>query len=113
VILTKLSDKERQIIFQSMNAILRGRFLEGEFRTRLGIEPEELEQIAVAYPNVDDSDDDSNVALAINNCLNEVCYGIGFSDRDWSQWFVVSRSEVEDVYRKWATLRGWSRTGIR
>ena len=111
--LAKLSDKEKQIIFQSMNAILRGRFLEGEFQTRLGIELEELEQIAAAYPNVDDLDDDSHAALAINNCLNEVCHGIRFSDQDWSQWFGVGRSEVQDVYRKWAVLRGWSSTGIR
>jgi hypothetical protein len=109
----KLSDKEKQIILQSMNAILRGRFLEGEFHTRLGIAPEELEQIVVAYSNVDDSDDDSNVALAINNCLNEVCHGVSFSDQEWSQWFGVSRSEVQDVYRKWAVRRGQSRTGIR
>jgi hypothetical protein len=61
VSLIKLSDKEREVIFQSMIAILKGRFLEGEFQTRLGIEPEELERIAVAYPNVDDSDDDSSV----------------------------------------------------
>jgi hypothetical protein len=68
-----------------MNAILRGRFLEGEFQTRLGIEPKELEEIAGAYPNIGDSDDDSNAAIAINNCLNEVCHGISFTDRDWSQ----------------------------
>ena len=110
--LAMLSDKERQIISQSMNAILKGRFLEGEFRTRLGIEPEELERIAVAYPNVDDSGE-ASAALAINNCLNEVCHGITFSDRDWSKWFSVSRSEVEEVYRKWAVLHGWPRTGIR
>jgi len=113
VSLAKLSDKERQIILQSMNAILRGCFLEGEFHARLGIDPEELKQVIVAYPNVDDSDDDSNAALAINNCLNEVSHGVSFSDQDWSQWFDVSRAEVEDVYRKWAVLRGHSRTGIR
>ncbi len=111
--LAKLSDRERQIIFQCLNAILKGGFLEGEFHARLGIEPEELEQIVAAYPGVDDSDDDSNVVLAINNCLNEVCHGISFSDREWSQWFIVNMSEVEEVYRKWAILRGWSHTGVR
>ena len=111
--LAQLSDKEKQIILQSMKAILRGRFLEGEFHTRLGIEPDELEQLLLAYPNLDDSDDDSTAALAINNCLNEVCHGISFSENDWSQWFGVSRAEVQEVYRKWAVLRGASRTGIR
>ena len=111
--LAKLSDSERQIIFQSLNAILKGRFLEGEFHTRLGLEPEELAKIVTAYPDVDDSDDNSNAALAINNCLNEVCHGIRFSNREWSQWFTVSKPEIEEVYRKWAILRRWSHTGIR
>ena len=53
--LAKLSDSDRQIILQCLNAILKGRFLEGEFQTRLGIEPEEFEQIIAAYPNIDDS----------------------------------------------------------
>jgi hypothetical protein len=113
VSLAKLSDSDRQIILQSMNGILNGRFLEGEFHARLGIEPEELRQIVEAYPNIDDTDDNSNAALAINNCLNEVCHGIRFSNREWSQWFTVSKSEVEEVYRKWAVLCGWSHTGIR
>jgi hypothetical protein len=113
VSLAKLSDSERQIIFQCLKAILKGRFLEGEFHTRLGIEPEELEGIVTAYPDVDNSDDNSDAAIAINNCLNEVCHGISFSDREWSQWFTVSKPEIEEVYRKWAVLRGRSHSGIR
>ena len=109
----KLSASEREIIFRCLNAILKGRFLEGEFHTRLGLEPEELEQIVATYPDIDDLDDNSNEVLAINNCLNEVCHGISFSNREWSQWFSISRSEVDEVYRKWAILRGWSYTGIR
>jgi hypothetical protein len=112
VSLAKLSDGDRQIILQCLNAILKGRFLEGEFHTRLGMERAELEQVVAAYPHIDDSDDNSNAALAINNCLNEVSHGINFSNREWSQWFTVNRSEVDEVYRRWAILRGWSRTGI-
>ena len=111
--LAKLSDSDRQIILQCLNAIFKGRFLEGEFQTRLGIESEELEQIIAAYPNIDDSDDDSKEALAINNCLNEVSNGRGFSDLEWSKWFNVNKSEVGEVFGKWAVLRGWSGTGTR
>ncbi len=111
--LAKLSDSDRQIILQCLNAILKGRFLEGEFHTRLGLEPEELEQIVTAYPDADDSDGNSNAALAINNCLNEVCHGISFTNHEWSQWFTVSKPQIVEVYRKWAVLRGWSHTGIR
>ena len=110
--LAKLSDSDRQTIFQCLNAILRGRFLEGEFETRLGVGTEELERIVSMYPNVDDSSDSANTALAINNCLNEVCHGISFSHREWARWFTASKSEIEEVYRKWAVLRGWSHTGV-
>ena len=110
--LAKLSDSDRQIILQCLNAILKGNFLEGEFHTRLGIEREELEHVVAAYSQIDDSDDNSNAALAINNCLNEVCHGIRFSNREWSRWFSVNRSEVDEVYRRWAILRGRSRTSI-
>ena len=102
----KLSDREREIVLQSLNAILKGGFLEGEFHTRLGLEPEELEQVVSSYQSLDDKDCGSNIALAINNCLNEVCHGISFSSEQWSQWFEVNRGEVEDVYRKWCVLRG-------
>jgi hypothetical protein len=67
VSLEKLSDREREIVLQSLNAILRGGFLEGEFRTRLGIEREELEQVVSAYPNLDDKNHGSKASLAINN----------------------------------------------
>ncbi|HLM61742.1 MAG TPA: hypothetical protein VK308_13130 [Pyrinomonadaceae bacterium] len=109
----KLSESEKQTVLQCLNAVLTGNFLEHEFHSRLGLEPEDLAQVVSAYPNIDDSDDTSNETLAINNCLNEVAHGISFSDREWQQWFTVDRSEVDEVYRKWAKLRGWSRTGIQ
>ncbi len=98
--LARLSDSDRQIILQCLKAILNGRFLEGEFHARLGIEPEELEQIVAAYPDINDSDDSSKEVLAINNCLNEVCHGISFSEREWSQCFTVSKPEIKEAYRK-------------
>ena len=106
--LEKLSDREREIVLQSLNAILRGGFLKGEFHTRLGIEREELERVVSAYPDLDDMNHGSKVSLAINNCLNEVCHGISFSSDQWARWFEVDRSEVKDVYRKWRILGGYS-----
>jgi UDP-N-acetylmuramyl tripeptide synthase len=111
--LSGLSENDRKIILQCLNAISKGNFLEYEYQERLGIELEELNAIVAAYPNIDDSDNESNETLAINNCLNEVCYGIRFSDEEWKQWFDVNKSEIEEVFRKWVRLRGWSETGIR
>jgi len=112
VVFNKLSDKERDIVLQSLNAVLNGGFLAGEFQTRLGIEPEQLEQVISAYPNLIEMDESSNVNLAINNCLNEVCNGISFSSAQWSRWFNVTRSDVDEVYRKWRGLRGDSSSAI-
>jgi hypothetical protein len=111
--LSELSEKDRQIIFQCLNAIAKGKFLEDDYEARLGIEKEKLNEIVTTFPDIDDSDDDSDAALAINNSLNEVCHGIRFSDEEWEQWFDFSKSEIEEVYWSWAKLRGWSQTGIR
>ena len=102
--LEKLSNEEKEIVFSSLRAILNGGFIDDEFQTRVGVEREELESIVLTHPNLDDSTQRSNVAIAINNCLNEVCNGIKFSQDEWSRWFGVSRVEVEAVYEKWRAL---------
>ena len=109
----KLSEKEQKVIFQCLNAILKGDFLANEFQTRLGIEPEELKIVLAQFPNIDDTEDDSFETLAINNCLNEVCCGISFSNQEWPNWFDFEKVEAEEVYRKWTILRGWKNTGIK
>ena len=109
---SKLSESEKQIVFQCMTAMLNGNFLEHEFQTRLGIDEIELRKIMDDFPNIDDTEDESTATLAINNCLNEVCYGIGFSEKDWKKWFSVEREKIVETYRKWAKSRGWERTGI-
>lgn len=112
MVLENLTERDREIIFQCLNAVAKGNFLEHEFQTRLGLELNELKLIVAAFPNVDDSHDDSNVTLAINNCLNEVGNGINFSEREWEQCFAFHREEVCEVYQKWAKLRGWSGNDI-
>jgi hypothetical protein len=74
---------------------------------------EELKEVVEKFPNLDDSNDDSNDALAINNSLNEICYGIRFTEDKWRKYFTKSYEDVERVYKKWAKLRGCNRTGIR
>lgn len=95
-----------------MKAMLEGNFLEHEFHTRLGVNEDDLKKIISDFPDIDDSKDDYNGTIAINNCLNEVCYGIDFSENDWSRWFTVSRNEIVETYKKWASLRGKTKTGI-
>ena len=108
-----LSDTDQQVIFQCLKAILEGPFIDGlEFQTRLGINRDELSQVVQAWPNVDDSNQDSVEALAINNCMNELCHGLNISDCQWSQWLGVDRRDVCEVYSRWASLNNYSR-GLR
>ncbi len=41
----KLSEKDKRIVLQCMNAISKGNFLSGEFQTRLGIDEQNLMHI--------------------------------------------------------------------
>ena len=109
---SKLSKSEKQIIFQCMTTVLSSNFLQNEFQIRLGINEKELHLIIDDFPNIDDTENDSNATLAINNCLNETCYGMIFSEKDWQKWFSVEREEVSKTYEKWAKFRGWKRTGV-
>jgi len=107
-------DSQRNVIRQCLRAIQEGPFIEDwEFHTRLGMHRKELEELLSRWPNIDDSRDDSIEVLAINNCFNEICHGVGISDVEWKAWMTVSRSEVRQAYKDWAKARGWKSTGIK
>lgn len=109
----KLLPNEQNIVLQCMTAILEGSFIDSfELQTRLGVDKEELKSVVAAYPQLDDTDEDSATNLAINNCMNEVCHGVDITPDKWIKWFNVSRENVKEVYIKWAKLKGYSSTGI-
>ena len=109
--LSKLSEQEQEVVIQCMKAILNGDFLKHEFQTRLGISEMELKEVLVSFPDIDDSDDDSRVTRALNNCMNEVCHGIRFRSAEWEKWFTFERDLAIEVYEKWTQLRGWNNSG--
>ncbi|MEJ7862026.1 MAG: hypothetical protein WKF90_10375 [Pyrinomonadaceae bacterium] len=53
----KLSENDKQIVVQCLNAILNSNFLEHEFHARLGLEQEDLARVVSACPNIDDLDE--------------------------------------------------------
>lgn len=109
---SQLDKEEKQIVLDCLNAILESGELEFEFNARLGINEEELKEIIAEFPGIDDSIEDSNETLAINNCLNEICFGIKFTETKWQKYFDYDIEKIREVYKKWARLRNWSRTGI-
>ena len=103
----QLSNQEQKLIPQCMNAILEGGYIyDLEFHTRLGVGRKELRAIAGDWPGLNDTDPDSDTALAINNCMNEVCYGIAIPGDEGEKWFEGSKQDVEALYSKWANFDG-------
>ena len=111
----KLEPLEKEIIRSCIIAVLQGGLIDDfEFQTRLAVEKHELSAVLHSYPNVDDSPDDSVATLSINNCLNEICFGLSLTEDDWLKWFdSISKQDIIDVYKKWTHFRGWKSTGIR
>ena len=64
-------------------------------------------------PNVDDTSDESDACLAINNAMNDLLHGVGISDQKALELIGVDRAEMLRVYRVWTEGRGWSSTGER
>ena len=89
------------------------RYLEFDFDTRIGVSEEEMRDLLERWPNVDDADDDGCACLAINNALNDLLHGVGISDDEAMELTGTNRSEMYRIYRKWASARGWSSTGVR
>ena len=108
----KLKDREKRTIYASLEFVSRSGFIDDfEFQTRIGISPEELNEIIKLSPMFDDTD--PLIELAINNCLNEVCYGLEITETEWEKWFDVSHDEIKSIFSKWAKLKGWKNTGLK
>lgn len=109
--LSALTPQEREIVRRSMEATFQ--FFDFDFHSRLGVEPEEMRSLLAAWPAVDDGNDGSLAALAINNSLNDLLNGTGISDVQALHHVGTSRAEMARVYRKWTAARGWKTTGLR
>jgi hypothetical protein len=106
-----LSLEEQEVVRRSMEATFH--YFDFDFCSRLGVEPDKMRALLEAWPVVDDSRDDSAACLAINNSLNDLLHGVGISDLEAIARVGVDRQEMDRVYRKWVTSRGWRATGIR
>jgi hypothetical protein len=101
----QLNPKEHEIVLRCMKAVQA--FVDDwEKHSRLGLEPAELQHVIDRYPYIDDSAQNGDDFLAINNCLNEVCHGFQIAPDDWSNWFDTPMSEIQNTYGRWLELRG-------
>jgi hypothetical protein len=108
----KLSARDQEIVLRCLKATA-AHIEDWEKHSRLGLGPDDLKVIIDQWPTIDDADETGNGFLAINNCLNEVCHGFRIESNEWSNWFDMSELEIKSAYKRWLSLRGLSRGGIR
>jgi hypothetical protein len=111
--LKQLSSQEQLAVLQCMKATADGDAIEDwEFQTRLGIARPVLREIISSWPEVDDSSENSDGFLAVNNCLNEVCHGVHWEESEWQNWFTEPEDVVKRTYMNWLRLAVRSSGGI-
>jgi hypothetical protein len=109
--LDALSIEEKEVVRRAISAMPV--VLTFEFESRMGITEDSASFLMETWPRVDDSDDNSEACLAINNALNDLLHGVGITDAQCQELTGVNREELWRIYRKWVTARGWENTGVR
>jgi len=96
-----LEKSDQRNIIQGLKYIYQSGMLdEKEIKKRIGVKLKDLAGVINGFPFIEDAKG-SNGALAINNCLNEVCNDIKFSALDWDEWFTVSHTSMQESYDRW------------
>jgi hypothetical protein len=109
--LSALTSEELEVVRRMMAATFQ--YFDFDFHMRLGIFEADMHSLLKDWPDIDDSKDDSDACLAINNSLNDLLHGVGISDAEAIKLTGVDRSEIHRIYRKWVSARGWPSTGVR
>jgi hypothetical protein len=102
----QLNESDTLIIGECLRAAAAGPFFrdEGaddpdwEFHSLFGLGREQLAQIAAAWPNVESQDE---VALAVNNSLNNLLGYRHAHAKEWSSFISVSVDEVAAIFERW------------
>lgn len=109
--IASITSAERKVIRRAMQATFR--YLGADFQTRLGIEPAVMQSLLAAWP-IDDSHNDSDACLAVNNSLNELLHAVGIGETEALELLGVTHRELARIYyAKWTAARGWDETGVR
>jgi hypothetical protein len=107
-----LTPETQTVVRRALAFVSTTRQLDEDFETRLGVDRSVFADILMRWPAVDDRDDGSLNAVAINNALNEVAHGLDLSADEWRQ-LGATRAQVRSAYVEWATSRGWHSNGLR
>lgn len=99
--LSNLDDKEREVVRECLRAAVEGPFFpDREFHTIFGLEREDVKQVLLAWPELDESD--KLVVIAINNCFNNLLgYPASNKDEIWPAFISVSYRDLARIFKKW------------
>lgn len=89
-----------QAFKESLVAAARGPFFpDWEFQTLFGLERSEVESIANSFSS--DTSLNGDVALALNNAMNNLLGYPHGQDAAWAQWFSVTPAELQVIFSRW------------
>ena len=102
-----VNESWRRVVLECIRASVEGPFFpEWEFTSLFGIARRDVARIVASWPETDD--DAAEVALAINNSMNNLLRYPHGREEDWPRFLSVAPDEVERIYLKWRApnLRG-------
>jgi len=101
--LARMSASDRRIIFECLNASVRGPFFsDRDLSVLFGLSRQELLEIAARFPRIDDRDRD--VRRAIGHSLLDLRACAHDKTDEWDKWISVSPQTVKRVAGRWRVL---------
>src|SRR5205823_5246464 len=95
-----LNEREKQTVFECLRAASDGPFFpDWEFPILFGLERAQVRAIAAAAPQIDDSHEDTE--LAIHNAMGQLLGYPHQQESAWSGYISASHQEVSRVFDKW------------
>lgn len=99
--LANLDEKEREVVRECLRAAVESPFFpEWEFGTLFGQTRNEVMQVLLYWPSLDEADE--SVVCAINNSFNNL---LGYPARNkqelWPKFISVSGIELARIFDKW------------
>jgi hypothetical protein len=100
VALTDLNETERGVVRECLQAAAEGPFFpDWEFPTLFGIDRDQVRQLLLSWPKVDEADD--AILLSINNSFNNLLGYPNDMHEEWAKWISVTEGEVARIFAKW------------
>jgi hypothetical protein len=98
--LENLTEIEMKIVGECLNAVAFSQLFDvWEFETLFGLTRNEIKIVAENFPDVDELDDDSG--LAINNTFNNLIGYPNINKSEWAKYISVGPGTVSEIYEKW------------